>query len=243
MDTFKRIMKTIGIHVWDFFKAGVPAGLIYLCAGSVLMMITMKENDMDWDSAKLTWTIVCALAAAAYNALVSYAQGGQAYDMLVSGNMKRVSMMNSGGAYKISAHKEEKEFRYWKGFVVGLFIAVLPIVVGLIFGFNQAAIDAQKLSKGLGVVVLICLFLSGWSILPFYYLNLSDFHVSYFYSCLFALVPIFVTGGMYIAGAYGKRRKTLREQEIADRAAEREAQREKKINYGGLPGTKPRKRR
>ena len=32
-------------------------------------------------------------------------------------------------------------------------------------------------------------------------------------------------------------------QELADRASKAEAQREKKINYGGLPGTKPRKRK
>ena len=48
---------------------------------------------------------------------------------------------------------------------------------------------------------------------------------------------------MYIVGAYGKRKKRLREQEIADKEAAREANKEKKINYGGLPGTKPKKRK
>ena len=230
METFKRAMKTFWKNAWDLFKASVPAGLLYLCAGSVLMMITMKEDAMKWDSAKLTWTLICALAAAGYNAVVSYGQGGQAYEMLVSGNMKRISADRMGSGYKISSHKEEKEFRHWKGFVIGFITAIITIVVGLIFGFSQAAIDAKTTSKGLGVVILISFFLSGWSILPFYYINMSGASVSYFYSCLFALVPIVISGGMYILGAYGKRKKRLREQEIADRAAEREAQKEKKIN-------------
>ena len=52
-----------------------------------------------------------------------------------------------------------------------------------------------------------------------------------------------VSGGLYIAGAYGRRNKTLRQQEIAARAAEAEQSKPKKINYGGLPGTKPKKRK
>ena len=48
---------------------------------------------------------------------------------------------------------------------------------------------------------------------------------------------------MYILGAYGRRNKVIREQEIADKAAKAEAEKVKKINYGGLPGTKPKKRK
>jgi hypothetical protein len=243
MTKFKRTMNKIGRHAWDFFKASVPAGLIYMCAGSVLMMITMKEDQLQWDSAKLTWTIVCILAAAAYNAVVAYAQGGQAYEMLVSGNMKRVSAARLGDEYKISAHKEEKEFRYWKGFAIGGFTALVTLIFAIVFGVNQTTIDSQKTSQALGLVILIGFFIAGWALLPLYYLNISGVTVSYFFGCLIALVPVVVTGATYIWGAFGKRNKTLREQEIADRQAEREAQREKKINYGGLPGTKPKKRK
>ena len=116
-------------------------------------------------------------------------------------------------------------------------------MTGIIFGCNQTAIDEKSMGKGVAVLMIVFFLLSGWSILPFYYMNGSGIYVNYFASCLFALVPIAVTGGMYIAGAYGKRRKVIREQELADRAAAAEAQREKKINYGGLPGTKPRKRK
>ena len=73
-------------------------------------------------------------------------------------------------------------------------------------------------------------------------MNLTGY-ASYYLSCLFALIPIGVHGGFYIAGAYAKRNKAIRQQILADKAAEVEANKPKKINYGGLPGTKPKKRK
>jgi hypothetical protein len=74
-------------------------------------------------------------------------------------------------------------------------------------------------------------------------MNANGFAISYYWSCLFGLLPIAVTGAFYIIGAYGRRNKALREQRIADAQAAAEANRVKKINYGGLPGTKPKKRK
>ena len=54
---------------------------------------------------------------------------------------------------------------------------------------------------------------------------------------------IVVSGALYIAGAYARRNKRLREQLIAERAAAAQENKVKKINYGGLPGTKPKKRK
>ena len=238
-----KTLKKIGRQAWELFKSSIPAALMYFCAGTVLMMLTMKEDALAWDSKKLLWTIVCVAVAAGYNALVTYAQGGQGYEMLVSGNMKRSSAERYGDAYKIFSHKEYKEFRYWRGFALGGMIALYTVIAGLVFGANQTAIDTQEMSKGLAIFVLIFFLLAGWSILPLYYLNAGGVYVSYYLAILFAILPIVITGVMYIVGAYGRRNKTVRKQELADRAAQAEANREKKINYGGLPGTKPRKRK
>ncbi len=249
MATFKKQMKKFGRYVWELFKGSIPAALMYLCAGTVLMMVTMKEGALVWDGKKLAWTLVCALAAMGYNVLVTYAQGGNAYEMLVSGNMKRYSAEEMGGEFKISSHKEAKEYRPWKGFAIGGFIALYTIFTAIVFGCNQTTIDASLASEeatmptGLAVLVIICFLISGWSILPFYYLNAGGAGVSYFLSGLFALLPIAVTGAMYIVGAYGRRRKTIKAQELADRASAAQTPREKKINYGGLPGTRPKKRK
>ncbi|MBQ8308290.1 MAG: hypothetical protein IJX96_00480 [Clostridia bacterium] len=244
MAKFKNTIKKIGRQVWELFKSSIPAAIMYFCAGSILMMLTMKENEILWDGGKLAWTLVCAIAAAAYNGLVTYAQGGTAYENLVSGNLKRTSMDDYGGGYRISSHKYAKEYRAWKGFAIGAFIGVYTLIVGIIFGCNQAAIDGQALqSTGMAVVVIVCFLISGWSVLPIYYMNASGMAVSYFLSCLFAIVPVIVTGAFYIIGAYGRRNKAIKAQELADRAAAAEANKVKKINYGGLPGTKPKKRK
>ncbi len=240
---FKQTMKRFGRQVWDLFKGSIPATMMWFCAGTVLLMLTMKENQLNWDNGKLAWTIVCIVAAAAYNALVSYAQGGNAYEMLVSGNMKRVSQSEFEGGYKISSHKYVKEYRAWKGFAIGGFVALWTIAAGIIFGANQAAIDSKTVSTGMGVLQMICLLLSGWSLLPFYYYNLGGGSTSYFVSLVFAVIPVIITGVMYIVGAYGRRNKAIRAQEAADRAAAAQQSKPKKINYGGLPGTKPKKRK
>ena len=246
---FKKTMKKAGRQAWELFKASIPSAIMYFCAGTVLLMLTMKQDEMFWDGTKLAWTLVCGLVAMAYDGLVTYAQGGNAYEMLVSGNMKRVSEREFEGGYKISSHKYAKEYRDWKGFAIGGFIALYAIITGIIFGCNQTTIDSALagntgvMGKGLAILLIICFLLSGWSILPFYFANAGGASVSYFLSCILALAPIIITGVFYILGAYGRRAKAIKAQELADRASKAEAQREKKINYGGLPGTKPRKRK
>ena len=245
MSTFKKGLKKFGRYVWEFFKNSLPAVLMFFTAGTVLLMLTMKgsENELEevkiaWDNTKLLWTIVCGVAACAYEGLLMYACGGTHYEQLVSGNLKRTA-----DTYYDSKHREEKEYRPWKGFVIGCFIAIYTIIFGLIFGFNQEALAAKDLSTGTSVLLLIGFFISGWSILPFYYLNAGGVYVSYFWSCAFAILPILIGGIFYIVGAYGRRNKVIRQQEAADKASKAQMEKPKKINYGGLPGTKPKKRK
>ncbi len=240
----KKKLKKFGRYVWELFKSSILPIIMYCCASAILMMLTMKK-EVKWDGGKIAWTIVCIVGAAAYQSLAAWANGGTQYEMLVSGNVKHSSYDAYGNAYKMSNHKEAKEYRAWKGFAVGGFVALFPVVFGLIFGFNQEAIHADKLSKGLGVAVLLSFFLSGWTIIPFYCMNAVGISVSYFLSILLAIIPVAVSGGMYIAGAYARRNKAVRQQELAEKmAAEEEAKKaNKKINYGGLPGTKPKKRK
>ena len=250
MGKAKKAMKKIGRQIWELFKGSIPAALMYFCAGSILMMLTMKGEELvyEWNNSKLAWTLVCGLAAVAYNCFVSYAQGGNAYEMLVSGNMKRVSAEQYGEGFKISTHKEAKEYRMWKGFAIGAFCGLFTLLAGILMGANQARVNivfekGGAWGVGFGILIIACFLLSGWSVLPIFYLNASGYAISYFVSCAFAIIPIAVTGGLYIAGAYGRRNKNIRQQELADRAAQAEANKPKKINYGGLPGTKPKKRK
>ena len=241
--TVKKELKKFGRYVWELFKASLPIAFMFFCAGTILMMLTMKGEKLQWNGSTLTWTLVCGIGGVAYDALVSWANGGSHYEMLVSGNVKRISAEQMGEGYRISSHKEAKEYRVWKGFAIGAFAAIWSLIFGLVFGCNQAEINSGDMRKGLAVLVLLGFLLSGWSILPFYYLNAVGKTVNYFWTLPFALIPIVITGAFYIIGAYSRRNKRLREQAIAARAAEAEANREKKINYGALPGTKPKKRK
>jgi len=243
MKTVKEALKKFGRIVWELFKGSLPSSFMYFCAGSILMMLTMRGEQLEWSNTNIIWTVVCILGGAGYNALMSWANGGSHYEMLVSGNVKRMSAEQFEGGYKMSNHKEAKEYRAWKGFAMGALSAIATLVFGILFGCNQAQIDGGEAKGAVAIIVLVGFFLSGWSLIPIYLINAVGGHANYFLSCLFALVPIAVSGVFYIGGAYGRRNKRLREQIIAQKAAEAEANKVKKINYGGLPGTKPKKRK
>ena len=139
----------------------------------------------------------------------------------------------------MSSHKEAKEYRAWKGFTFGIIPSVLTIIAAIVFGVMQAEVDAN----GFNAPTMIMTLLSGWSVLPFFAANANGASINYFITLSFAAVPVVVSGVAYIIGAYMRRSKTIRQQQIADQASKAAATKEKKINYGGLPGTKPKKRK
>ncbi len=208
------------------------------------MMLTLQDNHA-WDNTKLTWTLVCGLVAVAYNVLVSLMHGSDGYDMLATGNVQRRSYEIVEGGYKMSKYRPEKEYRVWKGFVSACFIAFFTLLSGVLMGANQSSIDEAGLTNSTSVVLVLCGLLSGWCVLPIYYLNVSGMGISYFWVLPFALIPVVVTGACYIIGAYRKRNKELKKQAIAEKEEQERLakQNQRKINYGALPGTKPRKRK
>jgi len=260
MAKFKEIMKIIWANVWHVIKGSFLSLVFYGIASGVCFMALMNEEwtgpmSEGLNATRLMWLIIAVLLAAAYNGMVSYANGGRAYEMLVSGNMKRVSAERLGSQIKISVHKEVEEYRDWKGFVCGGVIAVFTVLFGILMEANAEAVnealvmmtkpveEGVKPSQSAAILMLVCLLLSGWSLLPFAFANMAGASVSYLYSCLFGLIPIIVSGALYIVGAYAKRAKAIRAQIAADAASKAQVEKPKKINYGGLPGTKPNKKR
>ena len=177
MNKVKKYLKMFGAYVWQFFKSSFPASMMYACAGTALLLLTMRnassEAELVWDNKKLIWTIVCIVVAVAYNGLAMWGIGGGHYDMLVTGNVKRMSMSEIEGGYKMGRHKIVQEYRPWKGFVIGAYCGFFMIFFGILFGINQAKIDAGLPGGFLGAMMLVCFLTSGCSFLPFYYLNKS----------------------------------------------------------------------
>ncbi len=243
-NSFKRKMKGIGRYIWELFKSSMLPSFMYCCAGWLLMVIILS-GEPTWTSSKLIWSVVCIAGGAGYQVFTAWACGGGQYEMLASGNVKRANYYETGNEYVISGHKVSKEYRVWKGFVIGALTSVLPIVVALLLGFNQEAVHAEKMSKGMGFLTLVGFFLCPWSMVPFYCANAAGKTVSYFYSLIVCAIPILVGGVMYIVGAYVRRNKNYRLRILEEKRAAEEAARKgsPKVNYGGLPGTKPKKRR
>ena len=243
MSNFKTKWKVFWRIVGECFMRSLTPSVMFFVAGLVLLMLQSKNFGL---SAQMAWA---ALFALAYNGFLMWICGGNHYEMLVSGNLKRRSAMQSGSELNMASYKFQKEYRPWKGFAIGAFVSLLLIVGSIVLGCNQTAIveaatnEEVTLTTGLAAVSLIFYCLAGWVLLPILELNIAGTAVSFFVGCAFALLPVCVSGGFYIGGAYGRRNKTVRQQEIAARAAEEEANRPKKINYGGLPGTKPKKRK
>ena len=250
MSTIKQNLKTGWTWTWECLKRSIISLIMYMTLSLVLFMFT--NQDQAWTegltSSRLWLCVALGLGAVIYHGVASYVEGGNGYDMLVAGNMKR---MASEGGIRMSSHKEQKEYRAWKGFAIGGLVCLVTLITAIVWGDNQGAIDQVlrtdldgEVSMGLRVTMFLGMFLWGWATLPFMFLNAGGTFVSYYLIALIGILPVVVSGAGYIIGAYARRGKKLARQEADARAAEAaEAAKAQKINYGGLPGAKPNKKK
>ena len=69
MATIKKKLKIVSNYAWTLFKASGPAGMMYFCAGMVLMLLSMRGEELAWNSTAITWAVVCNLVKAKVTAL------------------------------------------------------------------------------------------------------------------------------------------------------------------------------
>lgn len=242
MSNFKKEAGKVWRTVRECLLHALVPIFMYLAMSGILLIVLQKHAGEDGAvsrSTVLTASIICGVIAVAYNALMSWGCGGTHFEQLISGNMKRRSAAELGSDLTITGYKEHKEYRPWKGFLMGFFVCLPVVVAGLLFGKFQPVIESGTTGKGAAIALLIFEFFAGWAVMPFQYLHASNFYMS----ILFALIPFVVSGVFYIVGAYSKRAKVAKQQALADRKSAEQTAKPKKINYGGLPGTKPNKKR
>lgn len=242
MNHFKKNAGKVWRTVRECLVHSLVPLFMYLAMSGMLLVVLGKNADKAGNVARstvLTASIICGIIAVAYNALMSWGCGGSHFEQLVSGNMKRRSAEELGNDLTITGYKAHKEYRPWKGFLMGFFVCLPVIIGGLLFGKYQSAIESATTGKGAAIVLLIFEFLAGWALMPFQYLKASN----YYLSILFALIPLMISGVFYIVGAYSRRASVAKKQALADRKSAEAAAKPKKINYGGLPGTKPNKKK
>lgn len=153
---------------------------------------------------------LCIALGIFFNAHLAFHSGKLHYDFYISGDIirrNRLFGIESGGD-----HRAEKEYRPWKGFLIGFYVG-LPVVV---FG-TLAAIPATWT----WAEIVLDMF-AAWAILPVQWIRELSYPgagewayppVSGGYSLLFILLPVIVTGIFYIVGAMRERRE--KEEEAA----------------------------
>ena len=220
--------------------------LMYFAVSAAIVMLSMQGETLQYGKMMTVWGIGFAILIA-YNFFFAWVNAGADYEMLVSGNLKRRSL-GEGATLNISSHKEYKEYRPWKGFVYASLPALFALFAAIIFGVNNQAVNetiknGDPMQASRGWLVFLGFLTSGWSVLPFYASNLAGMTPNYFLSMLFVLIPLVLSVAGYIGGAYAKRAKVMKEQELQDKQREREAQRERKANLGAVAGTSHKKRK
>lgn len=134
MSDFKTKWKVFWRIVGECALRALTPAAMYFVASILLMLIGTKVKT---PSATITWAVVCAIGALAYNGFLMWVCGGSHYEMLVSGNLKRRSAMQLGSELKITSYKFQKEYRPWKGFIIGAFAGIFVLIGSIIFGCNQ----------------------------------------------------------------------------------------------------------
>lgn len=242
MNNFKKNAGKVWRTVRECMVHSLVPLFMYLAMSGMLLVVLEKRADTAGNVARstvLTASIICGIIAVAYNALMSWGCGGTHFEQLVSGNMKRRSAEELGSDLTITGYKAHKEYRPWKGFLMGFFVCLPVIIGGLLFGKYQTVIVTKDLPTIARILLPIFGFLAGWAVMPFLYLHASN----YYFSILFALIPLVISGVFYIIGAYSRRASVAKKQALADRKSAEQTAKPKKINYGGLPGTKPNKKK
>lgn len=190
---FFRILK-------ECFQRSVTPYVMYL----FMSLLLLSAQVIPLTELRLILSFVCIVIGAAYNAHLAYNYGATHFDSYMAGCLHRQNRafgIPSGGD-----HREEKEYRPWKGFLIGLFTS-LPV---LFFGFLAGAAPQAK-----GIIYVLYVLFAGCAIIPVGWLHeFLGIDVSGYFSMLGAIVPILVTGIFYIIGAKKQERKKA---EMAER--------------------------
>lgn len=201
--------------VLDCFRRGVTPFLMYLFMS--LIALACQGFSAKW--LKILIGVVCIAAGMFFNAHLIMNCGSDQYGELLAAKARERNLL-----FGIPASGEvhpQREYRPWKGFVIGACIGT-PV---LLFGILSGAL------KGTGagdVFYIILTMIAGWATIP-----LSWFGNRYneagesigliaspYYSLLFLLLPIAVSGIFYIVGAVREREKRAEAEARAERVRE-----------------------
>ncbi len=201
----------------ECLRRSVSVFLMYMFM-SMIMLATQAIDVENTTLIEIVLGIACMIGGMVFNGHLCYHFGSDHYDTYVSGCLHRTNAMfgiESGGD-----HHVEREYRVWKGFLIGFYVGIVVMVLGLIAGFFPK-------TDGAGYALMFLSMFAGWSIIPVgWIINLVDPNFSYFWSLAFIIIPVLVSGIFYIVGAH--RSKMKKEQKNARQEALKEAVQQEK---------------
>ncbi len=203
---------------WECFRRAVTPYLMYLFMSSLALVCqVIVENDNSW--LEILLGTVCILIGAVFNGHLCYHYGKMHYGAFVAGETHRRNEafgIQSGGD-----HRPEREYRAWKGALIGFYVSVPAIILGIIAG----SIPSERLMQGSGIIYMLFVMFAGWAILPITWFGTAEggvgLAVSPYWSIAMIALPILVSLVLYNVGAYMEKRE--REQQAARNAAIEEA--------------------
>ena len=174
--------------------------LMYLFMGLVALSLftLIKDNFV----INVVIDVVCLLCGTAFNAHLCYTFGKMHYDNYMMGCLHRRNALfgiQSGGG-----HHVEKEYRVWKGFLIGFLVGLPAVLLG-----GLAAIPGAR-----GVFILFIMLITWWSYIPASWVNkyhvtvlgIENYSVTTLWCLPMIVLPVIVSGVFYIIGAYVNQR-------------------------------------
>lgn len=221
-------MRLFRRNTWECFRRAVTPFLMYFFMS--LIMIACQAIGSAW--ARIILGILCILAGAFFNGHLLYHCGVKHYSDFLSGEARRRDVLF--GAKDTADHHPEREYRPWKGFVIGFFVGLPVLILGTLSGFFYDRLGGDiSGSTGASFSQLALVMLAGWAIVPVTWFGSRTnaegvpvgLKASPFWSLLFILLPIAVSGVFYIIGALRERDRRLETEARVERvkAAREEA--------------------
>ncbi len=211
-NVFQQIMRVI----WECLKRAIVPFVMYLTMSFLLLACMLLEDK----NIVLMYILsaVCILGAGAYNAHLCFLSGKTHYDAYLTGCIHRKNARL--GIPSGKEHRVEREYRFWKGFLIGFLIGVPVIICASIAGANPA-------SSAAGFSMIVLILFAGWAVIPITWFE----GASAFWAMLLIIYPIIISGVFYIVG--GEKQKSIklaekqRMERVQELAQEQQANRKK----------------
>lgn len=139
------VLKRLGGEIFEYTARALSPFFMKVMTGLTMLAISLIENSALCVSLMFVMLVLDGLISF----VLIRSAGESAYKMRVIGQLKRDNKPTGMNA-SMGAYKPAKEYRGYKGFVIGLVVSVLPIVLILVgaIGNNSGARAALMLSCG-----------------------------------------------------------------------------------------------